>query len=172
VDEIHHFFENRDWSISISGRRLQMKVSQLDLNQFTMQVWDTFFTYRMRRWIGLNQQNWQRYQDIGDAAARIAFLERKLTGNILSLAKGIGWHVERPIETRIDSCSEPRPARVKGVMLGSFDLRFRSNVFLPNDLGLGKNVSLGYGTLWMERKRKEAQAMAERSSEPEPGASM
>jgi len=59
VDEIHHFFSHQDWSLRISGRDLDLKVEQLDLNEFTMQVWDQWFAYRLHNWIALNRHSYQ-----------------------------------------------------------------------------------------------------------------
>ena len=40
-----------------------------------------------------------------------------------------------------------RGVRVKQVKLMGFGICFSSNVFLPHGIGLGKNVSIGYGTV-------------------------
>jgi hypothetical protein len=40
VDEIHHFFQNKKWDITISGRTIQLNVSQLKMQQYNLQVWE------------------------------------------------------------------------------------------------------------------------------------
>jgi len=148
VDEIHNYFENRDWSIHISGRWLEMKIARLLMNQFTIQVWDKDFTYRVNNWIALNQENYREYMNLPEGPEKIAYLERKLTGNILSFAKGINWDVTRPINTRILQIEGTRPVTLKGKKVIGFNMVFTSNVFLPNYIGLGKSVSLGYGNVF------------------------
>ncbi|MEZ4774444.1 MAG: CRISPR-associated endonuclease Cas6 [Bacteroidia bacterium] len=147
LDEIHHFFSQQDWSVEISGRRLPMKILDISLNGYVMQVWDRGFEYQIQNWIALNQEAHRVFMGMKRPSDQIPFLEKKLTGNILSMAKGIGWYVDKPIETSITKLSEPFKVRVKGVGVLAFHARFRTNVFLPNGIGLGKNVSFGFGTV-------------------------
>lgn len=147
VDEIHHFFGNENWELPINGKKLDLTIDKLSLNQFTMQVWDKYFHYDILNWIALNQENYKKYQELEVLSEKIEFLEKKLTGNILAFAKGIDWTVDKTIDLKITELDDSRPVRVKDQKLMGFSARFRCNVFLPDFIGLGKNVSLGFGTI-------------------------
>jgi len=147
VDEIHKFFENKNWDLDISGRTLSMKIDKLNMNQFTMQVWNKHFQYNIHHWIALNQENFPKFQAIDNLTDRILFLENTLKANILSFAKGIEWAVDKQIEVKIQDLNQMRPVNLKGKKVTGFDVQFTSNVFLPNFIGLGKSVSLGYGVV-------------------------
>lgn len=147
VDEIHKFFENKTWDIKISDRWLEMKIASLNMNQFTMQVWDKKFRYSIKNWIALNQENVKKYEELDGLSEKTVFLEKTLTGNILSMAKGIEWEVDKPIELKITAMKDTRLVNLKGKKMLGFNLDFSSNVFLPNHIGLGKAVSLGYGVV-------------------------
>ncbi|MEZ4826330.1 MAG: CRISPR-associated endonuclease Cas6 [Bacteroidia bacterium] len=147
VNEVHHFFSQQDWSVEISGRKLPMKIEHMALNQFAMQVWDREFTYKIHNWVALSQNTYPAFQKEQTESGKIAFLERILTGNILSMAKGIGWYVEQDVITSITELSDPFPLKVKGMYVTGFRATFRTNVFLPDDIGLGKHVSLGFGVI-------------------------
>lgn len=155
VEEIHHYFEQTDWSLQISGCRLGMKIEQLEMRQYHIQVLEQDFEYRIRHCIALNQQSWKDYQQMRGLAARAAYLETKLRGNILSFAKGIGWHVDRPLEVELLELDGPRAVRVKGVRLCSFHATFRTNVFLPQGIGLGGKVSKGFGVVSVGHPHKK-----------------
>lgn len=152
IDEIHKYFEKKDWNIKISGRWLDMKILRLHMNRFTMQVWDKMFSYSVKNWIALNQTNYKKFLQMQELTERITFLENILKANILSFAKGIEWTVEKQIKIKINDMRETRPAVVKGEKLLGFNLDFSSNVFLPEYIGLGKSVSLGYGIVRPLRK--------------------
>jgi hypothetical protein len=152
VDEIHKFFENRDWNIKISDRWLDMKIKTLIMNQFTVNVWDKQFHYNIKNWIALNQENYKKYQEMEGLAEKTQFLESLLKANILSFAKGIEWTVEKPVELTITHMGETRGVKLKGQKVEGFNMDFKTNVFLPNNIGLGKSVSLGYGNVREIRK--------------------
>ncbi len=79
---------------------------------------------------------------------QIEFMESILRGNILSFAKGISWRVDKAIKVRIQQIIRSALISVKGVKREAYTLNFAGNVFLPNNMGLGRNVSLGYGVVW------------------------
>ncbi len=147
VDEIHRLFENNDWSISISGRTFDLKIDKLNLNRFVMNVWDKYFKYNIKNWIALNQENYKKYLAIESLSEQTKFLETLLKANILSFAKGIEWEVPKPLDLYITDIQEIRTAKIKDQKVLGFNLDFKCNVFLPNYIGLGKSVSLGYGNV-------------------------
>jgi len=151
VDEIHKYFEKRNWNIQVNDRQLEMKIARLDLNQFVLQVWNRPFEYSVRNWIALNQENLVKYNTLAALSDRIHFLERTLTGNILAFAKGVGWDVDKQIELKILDFREPRTVKLKTSDLIGFNVTFSTNVFLPNYIGLGKAVSKGYGIIIQKR---------------------
>ena len=154
VDEIHKFFEKPDWSIKIGDRWLDMKIYKLLLNQFNMQVWESSFYYHIRNWIALNQDNYKKYQQTESEKERIEFLERTLIANIISFAKGIEWDIEKEIRVAITSQITIRPVSLKGKKILGFNTDFKTNVFLPNYIGLGKSVSLGFGMIKQINKKE------------------
>lgn len=155
VDEIHKFFEKNSWDLIISDRKLEMKILRLDMNQFTMQVWDKLFNYSIRNWIALNKQNYETYLTIDGLAEKVALLEKILTANILAFAKGINWTVDKPIIVKIKTLSETRDVKLKGRTVLGFNVMFASNVFIPKYIGLGKSVSLGFGIVTKPKPEPE-----------------
>jgi len=152
IDEIAMFFSNKHWEeIRISNRLLNMKVASLNLNQFKIEVCDHPYMYSIRNWIALNQDNIKIYRQLISEEEKKCFLEKILIANILSFAKGIDWQVSGAIQVSIYSEISVSPAVVKQNQLLAFSCRFASNVFLPNNLGLGKSVSIGYGVVRIVR---------------------
>jgi len=153
VDEIHKFFENMQEGVFLNDRPYVLKIGNLNLNTFTLQVWDKAFYYRIADWSPLNQENFVKYNTIGSEEEKMVFLNRILTGNILSFAKGVGWTVDKPIISKVERIDKTKNLRIKGVPRVVFNVSFKSNVFLPNGIGLGKNVALGYGVVKEIKKR-------------------
>ncbi len=135
VDEIHKVFGQRDWSIEISDRKLDLKIDKLDLKQINMQVWNKKFKYRMRHWIALNSENYLKYRALEKVEDKLLMLEQILKGNILSMAKGIEWNIDKQIELKIEKVEKELTVKLKGVKVSAFDLVFETNVFLPDNIG-------------------------------------
>ena len=112
-----------------------------------VQINDHFITYRLLNWLPLNSKNYIEYQNLDSLLPRVQMLERVLIGNILSFLKGVGIHVDEQLKVLITDILGQRAATYKGVQLMTFDVEFKTNLTLPQDIGLGKNVSVGYGTL-------------------------
>jgi hypothetical protein len=153
VDEIHHFFEKKQEGVFLGERAYELKVANINLNQFTMQIWDKAFHYRLFNWLPLNQKNYDLYHSYEDEQKKKNLLQKTLTGNILSMGKGIGWEIDKPIITQITDIEDVKMIKVKSVKREAFTISFKSNVFLPNHIGLGKNASLGFGIVNENRKR-------------------
>jgi len=152
VDEIHHFFQKNDWTISLNGRDIEMKILNLHLNKFNLNVYNTKFNYKIYHWIPLNQQNYREYKKIVCYKNKIEFLENILKANILSFAKTIEWTIDKTIELNITNISKEYSIEFKNNKLLSFDLSFISNTFIPNYIGLGKNPSLGFGIIKQQKE--------------------
>ena len=147
TEAIGQFFSSCNFDLKLGERLVKLEVETVNAHQHLIQIWDSEFTYHIRRWLPLNQDNYAAYCKEESLAAKYALLERLLTANILSFAKGIGVRFEGQVVTRIIQMDEPQTQNYKGVKLMSFDAEFKSNVSLPDYIGLGKGVSLGMGTI-------------------------
>lgn len=145
VDEIHHFFENKDWTLNINGNDFPVLINRLNMFQFTLQVWDSMFQYRIRNWVALNTKNYPIYKALDSLTERTTMLESLLKANILSMAKGIDWTIDKEIKVSITEMEPPRLVRLKDQQVMAFNVLFKTNVSLPDYIGLGKSVSIGYG---------------------------
>ncbi len=151
VDEVHHFFSRPDWTLQLSGRALPVTIHQLDLRHCALRVLAEPQAYQIRQWVALNQDNAVAYAALKDEAAQRDFLARKLVGNILAFAKGMGWYISEPIKVQLIRLQPPRPVRVKQHQVLSFDADFLVNVALPEFIGLGKHASIGFGVVSSHR---------------------
>lgn len=97
-------------------------------------------------WLALNEKNFKKYMEIEEEKDKKEFLNKILTGNIISLSKSLGYTVEKVIEAKILKFKEV-PVKLKGVKMIGFLGSFRVNFEIPDYFGLGKSVSRGFGTI-------------------------
>jgi len=154
TESIGKFFASENFELMIGDRQVRMEVENMSAKHFLVQLWDGIFSYHLRKWLPLNSENYEKYTALDSVVEKYAMLEKILTGNVLSFAKGVGVHFEQQVVCKIVSVEEPRPLLYKGVKMMAFDLEFKTNVSLPDYIGLGKGVSLGFGTVVRKYEKK------------------
>ena len=134
-------------ALRIGDRLEHFQIEDVQLNYHQVQTWQAGFHYSLRHWMGLNQRNYRDYDALQTEVERLQFLENLLRANLLSFATGIGWYAEQPVEVRITKFKGEKWLPYKGAKVLCFSLNFVSNVSLPDYVGLGKGVSVGFGSV-------------------------
>ena len=153
ADVIGQLFTTQEFHIQLGKRDMDLQIEALIPRKTIVQVWDSVFHYNLRRWLPLNTVNYQRFQAIDDENLKIIFLENILKGNLLSMLKGLGIHIESELVLRITQLSNPYYLYNKGVGLMAFNADFVCNLSIPNYVGIGKNASIGYGIVYHQNNR-------------------
>lgn len=146
TDDIHYLLQNPEMDLRVGDRTANYTIEDIDLHYHQVQTWERSFEYALLNWQALNQKHHRRFQELeGDDSAQIDLLTSILRGHILAFAKGIDWYVEDRIQVEITRIKEIKPLPFKGKRILAFNLNFRTNVSLPDYIGLGKGSSVGFG---------------------------
>lgn len=97
-------------------------------------------------WLALNEKNYEKYQGLGSWIKKKEFLAKILTGNIISMSKGLGYTILELIKIEIGFLKEVKTS-LKGTPMLGFLGTFSVNFAIPDYFGLGKSVSRGFGTV-------------------------
>jgi len=94
-------------------------------------------------WLALNPENYRKYREMQNWKEKKTFLNRILTGNVLSMCKGLGIVVEKElfVRSKVEECR----AEYKNLPVTGFRGEFEINFKIPDFFGLGKGVSQGFG---------------------------
>lgn len=152
VSVIADYFRGNPLDVMLGDRSVHMEVEHADASTTTVALWNDTFRYTLRKYLPLNKHNYGAYERVDGIVERCTILERSLTGNILSFAKGIDLHIDAPLQVKITHLSEPAIYVYKGVKMMGFDLEFVTNITLPDYIGLGKGTSLGFGMVKRMKK--------------------
>ena len=147
IDAIKDFFctSYRVWLLH--GEKIRLQIDDVAVDKVSIGMVDKPIEYCIHKWIPLNSGNYERYIQIERLSDRTCFLENLLSANILSMAKGLGIRIESMVECNIKELSKPRLFENKSVKMMAFDAYFKTNITLPQYIGLGKHVSVGYGSI-------------------------
>jgi Cas6b C-terminal domain/Cas6b N-terminal domain len=96
-------------------------------------------------WLALNQENYRKFYGLKGTPERDEFVRKILIGNILSMAKSLGYDV--PGQIKCDAQVHFRKDRLKDVSVMTFTGHFQTNFRIPDYLGIGKSVSRGFGAV-------------------------
>lgn len=108
---------------------------------------DVFVYEFISPWIGLNQRNYREYIRTRDDKRKRDILKKALTGNLLSMSKYLGHWLAKDQKIETEILLEENTVNLKGNPLLGFRGIFKVNFLIPDDLGIGKSVSRGFGTV-------------------------
>ncbi len=144
---IENFFQHYTHPLRLGRRSFTPVIASATMDKVHLTLKETLTTYHIQRYVALNEHNYERYQELERLADKYALLEQCLIGNILSFAKSMNVHFENKVRVNIVSSNDCQPAKYKNIILTAFDLTFKTNVILPNYIGLGGKVSVGFGII-------------------------
>lgn len=155
VDIIGQFLTEADGRLTIGERQIICNTGKIQPARILVQTWEEMFSYHISRWLPLNSKNYQLYKDIEGVVEKASFLENILKANLLSMLKGLDIHLEKEVILKIIEISDPYLIYNKGVKMMAFNADFKCNLSIPNNIGIGKNASIGCGIVHQLRKDKD-----------------
>lgn len=155
VDIIGQFLTEADGRLTIGERQIICNTGKIQPARILVQTWQEMFNYHISRWLPLNSQNYQHYKDIEGMVEKVSFLENILKANLLSMLKGLDIHLEKELLLKITDISDSYLIYNKGVKMMAFNADFKCNLSIPNNIGIGKNASIGCGIVHQLRKDKD-----------------
>ena len=158
VDVIGQFLSEVNGMLILGNREATCNLSKVSPTKILVQTWNNSFRYQLSHWLPLNPKNYARYQMTNGLTERIELLERILTANLLSMLKGLGIFLESELIVKITWISDSYLLYNKGVGMTAFDAEFTSNLSIPNNLGIGKNASIGYGVIHQIKSDKQEES--------------
>lgn len=148
IEVISQLLNTHDFKYQIGKEKVEMRIEAVNaFDNDILLTENADCRYRLHNWLPLNSNNYAQYQNTDSMVEHIQILERVLIGNILSFLKGIGIHLEEQIILHITDITGQRAVTYKKVKLMAFDIEFKTNIQLPQYIGIGKNASIGCGVL-------------------------
>lgn len=131
--------------INIDGEDIEVIQKHIIKKSIEFRAVDDYIKYKfVTPWIALNQKNISQYNHANEIE-REELLKRVLAGNILSMAKGLDYTVNKKISVWLDVKS--MRTNFKNIEMLAFVGLFKVNFEIPDYFGLGKSVSRGFGTV-------------------------
>lgn len=129
------------------GRKQELLLHGLYEEKHEIHMSEQMKTYNIRHYLGLNQENFLRWEESLAMKQRVQILEEVLVGQILGFCESMGYRLPQRLEVALQMLHRVGSVNLHGARRLRFDLDFRANIELPDGLALGKGVSHGFGVL-------------------------
>ena len=134
--------------ININGAVIPVYEKNLTVEDVDFGYCHETFVYEFTSpWIGLNQTNYKKYTDTKTKKGRENILKQSLIGNILSMSKFLNHWLEPDQQIKVDLKVTEKQVNLKAKRMIGFTGIFKVNFAIPDDLGIGKSVSRGFGAV-------------------------
>lgn len=145
TEDIHYLLKQKKFDFRIGKETLDYEIDDVRLKYERIQTWDETFAYNIHNWMALNQDNYREFQNLDSLIDRMQFLEQLLEKHIRLFMEAMGAEEPVPLKVKLQEIKGDKHIEYKGVFHLTFSLNFTSNLSIPNYVGLGKGVSVGFG---------------------------
>lgn len=152
VSDVEETLSQDSWEITWNREPLTIGVEDLRLETFELYLDHKWHHYRIRRYLPFNSRNFQRWEEASNLIERVKLINDVFVGHIFAFASEVGWRIPGRLEIETTHLFRHRIISLHDLSRPAFDLAFRTNIFLPSGIGLGKGVSHGFGVVYRENR--------------------
>ncbi len=134
--------------LDIDGEKFDVNTKNIELSSEQVGYSQNLHQYEFATlWMGLNQTNYAKYHKLSNEAEKQDMLNAIIVGHILSFFRntGIELGAQERLMARVNA--EEKSTNFKENKMIAFSGNFVVNALLPDEIGLGKSVSRGFGTI-------------------------
>ena len=147
TEVIGEVFASKELSLRIGDREEQLEVEKMNAYLTDVKLVDDWLYFHLSNWLPLNSDNYVKYCSTDSIVEKLNILESVLIGNIMSFLKGVNIHLDGQLKVKITSINRESVIMFKDVKMMNFYIDFKTNIWLPNHIGIGKGASVGYGVI-------------------------
>lgn len=134
--------------ININGTSYGINSKNIQLANQEVGYSNQLHEYRFATlWMALNQANYPKYQNLIEEAEKEAMLNAILIGHILGFFRNMDIQLSASERLFVKMVLQEKSTKFKDKTMVAFTGTFIANAKLPNEIGLGKAVSRGFGTI-------------------------
>ena len=137
--------------IDIDGKRYPVNTKNISQQNEKIGFSRELIEYKFNTlWMALNQENFKKFSSLKDKKEESKMLDKLLVSHVLGFFKNIDLYLKPDERLIAKGKLQQRTTRFKDQKMLGFTGSFMINALLPDDIGIGKSVSRGFGTLTKE----------------------
>ncbi len=147
--------------MALAGKELKMQgqshslgIYELNQSDWQPELNGQIRTYRLNKWLPLNGQKYGQWQETPKLEDKAKLLDKVLWGNLFHMAEALGISLNRnKLALFVSSIDMQTYKTAYGQRMLALDITFCTNLNLPDEIGLGQKVSLGFGKVQRIKKK-------------------
>lgn len=140
--------------LQVQGRNHALNIYELNQSDWQPKLNGQLQTYRLNKWLPLNGQKYGQWQETPKLEDKAKLLDKVLWGNLFHMAEALGIVLERDkLELFVSSIDMQTYKTAYKQRMLALDITFCTNLNLPDEIGLGQKVSLGFGKVQRIKKK-------------------
>ncbi|MBA3985467.1 MAG: CRISPR-associated endonuclease Cas6 [Flavobacteriales bacterium] len=134
--------------LDINGQKFSINTKNIELKSEKAGYSNSLHEYKFTTlWMGLNQTNYTRYLKLKSEVEKQDMLNAILVGHVLSFFRNTGLELNANERLMAKVNVVEKSTQFKENKMIAFSGSFIVNALLPDEIGLGKSVSRGFGTI-------------------------
>lgn len=131
--------------LHLAGRVHELVSVNASNTQHNWEISGTPQEYGLRGWLALNNRNFRDWKSTSLETARLAVLNRALTGHLRVMAKAMGVSFIDQVHGQVLRVDNQKRVQFLGTQFVRFHVLFNSTLTLPYHIGLGRSAAFGFG---------------------------
>jgi Cas6b C-terminal domain len=108
----------------------------------------TNLSYHLSHFIPFDNENYVKWKAMETLGERSDFLQQNIANHILNFCRNVEFEIpKKSLEVVLRKMTILREAKIKNSKVLCFNAVFKTNILLPDHLGLGRYKSMGYGIM-------------------------
>ena len=133
-------------SLTAGGQVVALSIRRHSHEQWTPRLGAQENTYRLNKWLPFNPKNFDLWRNTPRLADKAELLDKLLFGHVMHMKEGLGFEIDRKaLELYVSTIDMMTFKDCFGIKKQALDVTFRTNLNLPEEIGLGQGVSIGFG---------------------------
>ncbi|GIV28176.1 MAG: hypothetical protein KatS3mg027_1990 [Bacteroidia bacterium] len=149
IEHIHYLFNQ----LEESKGKIKLKLQKIFSFNYSI-VSNGEFEYELLRWLPLYDEYYEEFKQLELPEEKEIFLKIRLKDNILTFLRGIDFNFTNnndKIEIQNFQILKEDWISFKDVKFKYFNVKFKTNIFLPPHIGLGKGAAKNYGVVFPQK---------------------
>lgn len=132
-------------NIKIGDKEETIFEKSISLKEEEFGIAEDYIDYQfLSPWMALNQENYEKYKQM-NRFEQIQFLKHILRENLKTISKGVDYTIPDVEKVKVEGNFVKQVVNFKSLKMLCFTGFFLTNFYLPDYLGIGKQVARGFG---------------------------